>query len=155
MKKAALIIAIIAIASSCCTKKVTTETEHIETRTTLLRDTIIRPVNLQTSLSISDIKRFPVDRWITIEDTAARGEVRFLLDSLGDLHVLCVGKDHVINQLRHENYILKNSQKTEILQTENFWSRMGNLIQWGIVALLALAIIGFAWRFLWPLFRRH
>lgn len=155
MNKVILILAISAIASSCCSKKVTTDTQHIETRTTLLRDTIIRPVNLKTSLSISDIKRFPVDRWITIEDTAARGEVRLLLDSLGDLHVLCVGKDHVIEQLRHENYILKNKEVKQVQHTESIFTRLANIAYWGAIALLILLFTGFAYRYLLPLFRQR
>lgn len=156
MKPALLILLVTIAISSCCTKKTTTDTQYIETRTTLLRDTVIRPMHLQTSFSIKDVERFPVNRWIVLPDTAANGEIRILMDSLGKLYVECHGKDHIIQQLRSENSELRSTH-TEVREVsdQGIFSQLKELLHWGLTALVVVFLGGIMYRYLLPLFARR
>lgn len=95
----ALLFISIALLTSCVTKQKCDSMfpPQVNTTTTIIqRDSVIQGATVYDTLRLSSFHEYPVDRWVTVKDTAGRAELRFMRDAYGNLIASCEAKDNLI-----------------------------------------------------------
>ena len=137
------LLILLVLLSSCVTQQRCAEkfppTTHItETIKEVVKDSILPPTTVVDTFLLSEIEELPIDRWISVEDTSGKAELRIMKTKYNQLILECKKKEEIIQNQRIERTIDNDSDQLRTVIKTPKWAWYSLILNAIVVSFVGL-----------------